>query len=122
MGRPKLHGDEAAKHRAYRARLAAETVRVDRSRQEALERRVSRLGDALAQAWTAGSEVAWEIRAPATHKVLDPLTALDLLAAWLEGQAAAATARSTAATAVPSGGATRRPRGGPKKEGSAKLQ
>lgn len=101
MGRPKLHEDEAAKHRAYRARLAAETVRVDRRRWEALETRVIRLGDALAQAWTAGCEAAREIRAPAPHKVLDSLTALDLLAAWLEEQAALATPRGTGASDGP---------------------
>lgn len=122
MGRPKLYVDEAAKHRAYRARLAAETVRVDRHRQEALEVRVRRLGDALAQAWTAGSEVAREIRALAPHKVLDSLTALDLLAAWLEAQTALATERSAEATDPASGGTKRRPCRRPKKEGSATQQ
>jgi len=118
MGRPKLHVDEAAKHRAYRARLAAETVRVDQRRWEALEARVSRLGNAFGQAWTAGCEVAQEIRALGPHKVLDPLTALDLLTAWFEAQASLATARHTQAEDASPAGAARRPRSR-RKEGSA---
>lgn len=119
MGRPKLYVNEAAKHRAYRARLAAGTVRVDQRQWAALEARVSRLGDAVGQAWAAGCEVAREIRAPAPHKVLDSLTVLDLLAAWFEEQAALATARCTQAAAGASDGPARRHR---KKEGSAMEQ
>ncbi|OQA94968.1 MAG: hypothetical protein BWY25_02602 [Chloroflexi bacterium ADurb.Bin222] len=119
MGRPKLHVDEAAKHRAYRARLAVETVRVDRCRWEALEAGVSRLGNAFGQAWVAGCETAREIRAPAEHKVLDSLAALDLLAAWFEEQAALARARRPQATDVAAGAGRRR---GRRKEGSATGQ
>ena len=110
MGRPRLYADAAAKHRAYRARSAAETVRVDRRRLAALEARVSRLGDAFGQAWAAGCEVAREVREPAPNKVLDSLTALDLLAAWFEE-------RIALATDVAPSGATGRPHSR-KKEGS----
>ena len=84
MGRTKQYTDAAAKHRAYRARLAVETVRVDRRRWAALEGRANRLAEAVGQARAAGCEVAREIAGAATDTVLDSL--VDLPAAlrrWL---------------------------------------
>lgn len=54
MGRPKLYEDMAAKHRAYRARLAAEMVRVNRKAWAALEARTDRVAAAVAAARLTG--------------------------------------------------------------------
>ncbi|HOQ28571.1 MAG TPA: hypothetical protein PLU39_16925 [Armatimonadota bacterium] len=82
MGRPKLYPDAAAKHRAYRKRLATETMRVDRRRWAALEAQVERLGDAVEQARRAGCPVAKQIRGACST------TTMDFLTEWFVQQAA----------------------------------
>ena len=47
MGRPKLYADAAAKHRAYRQRLADETMRVDRRAWAMLEGGANQLAAAV---------------------------------------------------------------------------
>jgi len=74
MGRPKLYADAAAKQRAYRARLEAETMRVDRRRWAALEAQVERLAEAVEQARRAGCPVAGQIRGAASTTIMDFLT------------------------------------------------
>jgi len=89
MGRPKIYVDAAAKHRAYRARLAAETVRVDRGRWAALEGQANRLAEAVGQARAAGCAVAREIGG-----VLTADTVLDSLSEWFEACTTPATGSS----------------------------
>lgn len=81
MGRPKLYSSTAEKHRAYRARLAAETVRVDRVRWAELEGRANRLAEVVAAVRSAGCPVAAQIHGVATDTVPDALIA------WFERQA-----------------------------------
>ncbi len=75
MGRPKLYADAAAKNRAYRKRLAAQTVRVDRRRWAALEEQVNQLAEAVAEARRAGSPVARQIVGASSATIIDSLTA-----------------------------------------------
>ena len=82
MGRPKVYEDAAAKQRAYRARLGAEMMRVNRRRWAALEGRVNRLAEAVGQARSAGCPVAVQIRGAATDTIVDSLTE------WFEARAA----------------------------------
>lgn len=74
MGRPKLYADAAAKHRAYRKRLEAETVRVDRRAWAQLEESANRLALAVIEARVAGCPVARETVGASTYTVLDSLT------------------------------------------------
>lgn len=118
MGRPKIHVDAAAKHRAYRARLAAETVRVDRSRWAALEGQANRLAEAVARARAVGCPVACEIRG-----VVAAGTVLDSLSEWFEawttsGTGSSALAKGTAPSREERGAAARPAR----KEASATEQ
>lgn len=83
MGRPKLYEDMAAKHRAYRARLAAEMVRVNRKAWAALEARTDRVAAAVAAARLTGCPVAKQIGGTSRDTVLDEL------AAWFEARARA---------------------------------
>ena len=114
MGRTKQYTDAAAKHRAYRARLAVETVRVDRRRWAALEGRANRLAEAVGQARAAGCEVAREIAGAATDTVLDSL--ID----WFQRRAAPAGRPETMAAA--SGAAKPGVHALRRKEGSATQQ
>jgi len=115
MGRPKVYVDAAAKHRAYRARLAAETVRVDRERWAALEGQANRLAEAVGQARAAGCAVACEIRG-----VLAADTVLDSLSEWFEACTTPAKGRTAGmAQSRARHGATARSGG---KEVSAKEQ
>jgi hypothetical protein len=84
MGRPRVYADAAAKQRAYRARLGAEMVLVNRRRWAALEARVNRLAEAVRAAGAAGCPVAREVRGAATDTIVESLTD------WFETRAAAA--------------------------------
>jgi hypothetical protein len=81
MGRPKVHADAAAKHRAYRARREAETIRVSRKAWAALEARTNRVVEAVVVARQEGCPVAVQVVGTARD------TLLDSLADWFEGQA-----------------------------------
>lgn len=74
MGRPKLYADAAAKHRAYRKRLAAETKRVDRRAWALLEEGANGLAQALIDARAAGHPAAQGIVGASTYTILDSLT------------------------------------------------
>lgn len=82
MGRPRVYMNAAEKHRAYRARLASETVRVDRRLWAALEARRDRLAEAVKEARIAGCPLAKEVTG------VHPDTILDSLAGWFEACAA----------------------------------
>ena len=75
MGRPRVYESAAAKHRAYRARLAAEMVRVNRKAWAALEARTDRLADAVWAAQRSGCLDAQQIRSHSRDGVLDELAA-----------------------------------------------
>lgn len=89
MGRPKVYADAAAKQRAYRARLAAEMVLVNRRRWAALEAQVERLGEAVEQARRAGCPIARQIRGAASTTIMDFLTEWFLQQAALPHELAA---------------------------------
>ncbi len=74
MARPRKHGDQAARAAAYRERLAAETVRVDRAAMTALRAAV----DAAA---ATGDELARQVKAGTADALLRNL------AHWFEERA-----------------------------------
>ena len=80
MGRPKVYTDAAAKHRAYRMRREADTVRVSRKAWAALEARANRVVEAVIAARQARCPVAVQMVGIARDTVLDSL------ADWFEGQ------------------------------------
>jgi len=86
MGRPKRDASAAEKQRAYRARLAAETVRVNRRAWAALEARRDRVAEAVWAARQAGCATAAQIVGAS------PDTVLEALSAWFEAHAAGSCA------------------------------
>jgi len=108
--RPKLYPDAASKQRAYRVRLAEETMLVNRRRWAELEGRTDRLAEAVAAARKAGCPIAKQIRGSMRETVLDEL------AAWFEGRAVAL--KETGGELPPPQRIQAGPKGG-KKEGSA---
>jgi hypothetical protein len=82
MGRRKVYASAAEKQRAYRARLSAEMVLVNRRRWAALEALRDRVGAAVNEARWAGCPVAREITGSAADTILESL------AAWFERRAA----------------------------------
>jgi hypothetical protein len=82
MGRPKRYANAAEKQRAYRARLAAETIRVTRRHWAALIAQRERLGEAVRAARAAGCGTAAQIGGGSADAILD------LLTAWFEVHAA----------------------------------
>jgi hypothetical protein len=99
MGRPKCYASPAARQAAYRQRLDAEMVRVNRQAWAQWEARITRLEDAIAQAARAGDPLARQMNS--AH----PEMMVDQLIAWFtrrgqdarmaaDGNASAAPARS----------------------------
>ena len=82
MGRPKRYANAAEKQRAYRARLAAETIRLSRRHWEAFIAQRERLGDAVRAARAVGCGTATQIAGGSADAILD------LLTAWFEAHAA----------------------------------
>jgi hypothetical protein len=74
MGRPKLHDDNAAKQRAHRERLKAETIIVDRAKIESLEKQIVDLHNAVTLAAIAGEPTAQECCAASVATTLEKLT------------------------------------------------
>lgn len=81
MGRPKVYADAAGKHRAYRMRREAETIRVSRKAWAALEAGANRVVEAVIVARRVKCSVAVQIAGTGYD------TLLDSLADWFEGQA-----------------------------------
>lgn len=79
MGRPKVYANAAEKHRAYRARRAAEMILVNRESLLSLEARVAGLEASVRRARQAGCPIAAQISAN---------SALDGLTAWFGARAA----------------------------------
>lgn len=82
MGRHKQHATAAARQAAYRQRLRADTVRVERQALARLEARRDRLYDAIVHAARQGD--------PCARHVLHPHqeTTLEELCVWFETRAA----------------------------------
>jgi hypothetical protein len=74
MGRPRLYGSAAERQRAFRQRLEAETVRVDRRSLDALHARLDRLQEVLGRAADAGDEIARACIAASVDTILEKLT------------------------------------------------
>lgn len=78
MGRHKQHATAAARQAAYRQRLRAETVRVDRQALTRLEARLDRLYDAIRHAARQGDPCACHV----FHAHQE--TTLEELCVWFE--------------------------------------
>jgi len=75
MGRPKCYASPAARQTAYRERLHAEMVLVNRQSLAQWEERITRLLDAIAHAADAGDIVARQVAHPQQDETLDALIA-----------------------------------------------
>jgi hypothetical protein len=96
MGRPKSYASPAARQAAYRERLNAEMVLVNRQALAHWEERVTRLLDAIAKAARAGDPLACQVRQA------DRGDTLDALITWFTQRAqAAAPARSALGRRAP---------------------
>ena len=73
MGRPKCYASPAARQAAYRERLHAEMVLVNRHSLAQWEERVTRLLDAIAAAAHAGDPLARQVARPHHDETLDAL-------------------------------------------------
>jgi hypothetical protein len=74
MGRPRFYGSGAERQRAFRQRLAVETVRVDRAALDQLHARLDRLQEAVRAAANVGDDVASACSAASVETMLDKLT------------------------------------------------
>ena len=75
MGRTKNYASPAARQAAYRERLHAEMVLVNRCSLAQLEERVTRLLDAIVHAADAGDTLARQVAHPHREETLDALIA-----------------------------------------------
>jgi len=75
LARPKQYASAAQKQAAYRARLEASTVLVDRSALERLHERLNRLQAAIGSAAGAGDPFARRCHAASIETMLDKLAA-----------------------------------------------
>ena len=75
MPRPKQYGSAADKQAAYRARLEASTVLVDRVALERLHQRLDQLQVAVGSAARAGDPFAQRCRANSVETMLEKLVA-----------------------------------------------
>jgi hypothetical protein len=75
MGRPKCYASPAARQAAYRERLTAEMVLVNRHALAQWEARLTRLHDAIAAAALAGDPLARQVAHPQHDATLDALIA-----------------------------------------------
>ena len=73
MGRAKYYASPAARQAAYRERLHAEMVLVNRRSLAQWEERITRLLDAIAHAADAGDTVAGQVAHPHQDETLDAL-------------------------------------------------
>ena len=89
MGRPKCYTSPAARQAAYRTRLHAEMVLVNRHSLVQWEDRVTRLLDAITAATRAGDPLARQIIHPERGEPLDALIA------WFTQRAQASEPSST---------------------------
>ena len=80
MGRPKCYTTQAERQAAYRRRLRAETVLVDRRALDRLHAQLDRLHTAIRQAKRAGNPLATQVCAGSTD-----LTIIQLIC-WFESQ------------------------------------
>jgi hypothetical protein len=74
MGRPRLYGSAAERQRAFRQRLEAASVRVDRTALDQLHARLDRLQAAVRAAASAGDDVASACSAASIDTMLEKLT------------------------------------------------
>ena len=93
MGRVKYYASPAARQAAYRERLHAEMVLVNRRSLAQWEERITRLLDAIAHAADAGDTVARQVVHPQQDETLDALIA------WFAQRAQASERTATEATA-----------------------
>ena len=75
MGRRKCYASPAARQTAYRERLHAEMVLVNRHSLAQWEERITSLLDAIAHAADAGDTMARQVAHPQQDKTLDTLIA-----------------------------------------------
>jgi len=75
MGRPKCYASPAARQAAYRDRLHAEMVLVNRHSLAQWEERITRLQDAIAHAADEGDTLASQVARPHRDETLDALIA-----------------------------------------------
>jgi hypothetical protein len=73
MGRPKSYASPAARQAAYRERLNAEMVLVNRQALAQWEERITRLLDAITAAARAGDPLACQVRQTERGETLDAL-------------------------------------------------
>jgi len=73
MGRPRQYGSGAERQRAYRVRLEAETVRVDRRALQGLHRRLEALQEAMRAAASEGDEMARQCGAGSVETMLEKM-------------------------------------------------
>ena len=76
MGRPKCYTSPAARQAAYRQRLDAEMVLVNRQYLAQWEERIPRLCDAIAHAALAGDPLAGQVYSGQRETTIDNLIAL----------------------------------------------
>ena len=88
MGRPRQYGSAAERQRAYRERLEAEMVRVNRGDLARLEARLERLSQAVREAARAGDGMAQAC----SEVSIDGMLAK--MAAYFEGKAKSGDAKS----------------------------
>ena len=93
MGREKYYASPAARQAAYRERLHAEMVLVNRRSLAQLEERITRLQDAIAEAAQAGDPLANQVTRPHQDETLDALIT------WFTQRAQANEPPATEATA-----------------------
>ena len=73
MGRRRQYGSGAERQRAYRVRLEAETVRVDRRALNGLHRRLEALQEAMRAAGREGDEMARQCGAASVETMLEKM-------------------------------------------------
>ena len=94
MGRPKCYASPAARQAAYRQRLAAEMVRVNRRALTQMEERIARLLAAMAQAAHRGDPLARQLHRAHQDTTLDNLIDWFTTRGALDAPSSAAPARS----------------------------
>lgn len=97
MGRPKCYASPAARQAAYRQRLEAEMVLVNRQYLAQWDDRLTRLVDAIAQAAQAGDPLARQVHNALKETTIDHVIALFVM----RGQEARRAAGAGSPTAAP---------------------
>ena len=110
MGRPKCYASPAARQAAYRQRLDADMVLVNREALMRVEDQVTRLVDAMTQAAHRGNPLALQLRRAQRGTIVESL--IDWFTTWgeLDAQPFAAPARFALGLgdmAAPTGGQER---------------